>query len=467
MKERKRCLGLLSFYDHTGMEHHFAAMARKGWLIERMSNWFWTYRRIEPQQLHFTVCYFAKASAFDPAACAAQQTLIDYCVASGWQLACTWFQLQVFYHTGENPTPIHTEPALEVAALHAACKVKYLRNCKLLLLFSLCFTLLFLSSLVGDTLRTLASPGDLMCGVLFLLLFLWCLTELVVYYSWHRKAKQAAEQGMFLDSPPTATRQKGILLVLGLCVVGWLFQLYVGSSSPIPQIFLALFLLLAATVVLAGVIMRWLNKRNISSRRGRRLMAIASFLTTFILICIAAVPGTQLLSALQREAQATFVEAPLQISDLLETEDQDYLLTTSREESPLLARLEVEQRQRFGDAVPPDSPELRYVCYLVKAPVVYDFCQEQLRRLMALSVFQAGAMVEQDAAPWDLERVYQLLMDDGTAANVYLLCDGDLLVWVEFGWQLDAEQMGIAGRKLAGECMRLDLQLDPAAAGSM
>jgi len=51
MKTKKRRLEALSFYDHTGIEKHLADMARKGWMIEQISNYYWTYRKIEPQEL--------------------------------------------------------------------------------------------------------------------------------------------------------------------------------------------------------------------------------------------------------------------------------------------------------------------------------------------------------------------------------------------------------------------------------
>lgn len=43
MKGKKRKLELLSFYDHTGIERHLADMAQKGWMVERMSNYFWIH----------------------------------------------------------------------------------------------------------------------------------------------------------------------------------------------------------------------------------------------------------------------------------------------------------------------------------------------------------------------------------------------------------------------------------------
>ena len=50
MKSKMRRLETLSFYDHTGIEKHLAKMTQKGWMIEHITNQFWTYRRIEPQE---------------------------------------------------------------------------------------------------------------------------------------------------------------------------------------------------------------------------------------------------------------------------------------------------------------------------------------------------------------------------------------------------------------------------------
>ena len=37
MKTKKRRMEFISFYNHTGLEKHFAKMAKKGWLIESMT----------------------------------------------------------------------------------------------------------------------------------------------------------------------------------------------------------------------------------------------------------------------------------------------------------------------------------------------------------------------------------------------------------------------------------------------
>ena len=46
MKTKKRRLEYYSFYDHTGIEQHLTEMAKKGWILESISNLYWTYRKI-------------------------------------------------------------------------------------------------------------------------------------------------------------------------------------------------------------------------------------------------------------------------------------------------------------------------------------------------------------------------------------------------------------------------------------
>lgn len=450
MRNRKYRIETLSFYDHSGIEAHLARMAGKGWMIQSISNGFWTYRRTEPRALHFAVTYFPKASEFDPGPSQAQQTLIDFCTETGWTLACTWFQMQVFFHEGEDPTPIHTEPALEVEAIHQACRANYLRSYAVLFAVSLVFSLLFLSSLISDMLRMLASPMDLMTGTVFLLLFLFSLTELAAYYGWRRKAKKAAEQGMFLDTPSTAGFQRVLLVILCLCLAYWLASALLVGDAVMVWTLLAVLLCMAAAAFLSGAVKRRLKRRRAPSGVNRTLTATTSFLAAFVLIGAVIAAGVRLFAGMEPEELPLHVQdPPLRVCDLAESGYNDYLTTASADESLLLTRLEFQQRHGLGDQASPEIPELNYELYGVKIPSIYGFCKEQLKRQIVLSAYWKGTMVPQAAAPWGANEAYRLVMDDGTQANVFLLCYGDRLARVEFSWEPDGRQMGLVGDRLA------------------
>ena len=164
MKNRKRRVELLSFYDHVGISRHLEKMAAKGWMLEKITNLGWVYRRIEPKQLHFTVSYYSQASEFDPEPTEDQKTFYDFCAHTGWQRACSSAQLQIFYNERENPTPIETDAKLEVQAIHASAKKSFIPAYLALLVIALLNGGLFVSGIMGDPIKALSSPSRLCAG---------------------------------------------------------------------------------------------------------------------------------------------------------------------------------------------------------------------------------------------------------------------------------------------------------------
>jgi len=449
MKNKKRRFETLSFYDHTGIEKHLTEMARKGWMIERISNYYWTYRKIEPQELHFTVSYYPKASEFDPIPTQGQQTFLDFCAQTGWELVCTWFQMQIFYNEGENPTPIYTDPALEVASIHKACKANYLRSYWILLVIGTVGGGLFLSSLIADTLRFLASPGDLITGLVTLMLFVFCAVELFTYYRWHKKAKKAAQQEQFLDTPSTAKFQKTFVAILLLLVACWLLHLLFGRSPMLAIISALVFLVFFATAVFQNVVKRLLKRLRTLAWINRILTVAAGFVIAYILMGAVITVGLDLTKALPDAELFPEMETPLHVSDLMETDYHDYLVMGSPEQSLLLTRLKIEQRHGFDDEASPNIPEIEYEWIGVKVPWLYDFCKSQMKRLMLLSVSGKGELEEQDPTVWKANAVYCLNPEKEQEKTEYLLCFDDVLVRIGFNWDPTPEQMRIAGERLA------------------
>ena len=448
MKTKKRRLEALSFYDHTGIERHLADMARKGWMIEQISNYYWTYHRIEPQELKFTVTYFPQASDFDPAPSEAQQTLMDFCADTGWELACTWFQMQIFYNAAEDPSPINTDPALEVDAIHRACKNQYLRSYKILSVIGLVGSFFFVSSLISDTLRLIASPSDLMTGTIFLALLLLCTRELIAYYTWHRKAKRAAEHEIFLDTPSTSAFQKTVLSIVLLCAAYWLVNVILGRDPLMAWIAVMVFSAIFGTTFLVNAVKRLLKNKGASRGTNKILTTISSFVIAFVLMGVVINAGVHISKGIPPEELPYGGDAPLKVQDMMSVEYSDYITESSPDESLFLTRLEINQRHGFDDEASPDIPEIQYEMFIVRVPSFYDFCESQMKRLIVLSARWDGDMVETDGAPWGADRAYRLVMDNGAEQDVYLLCYADRLVGIEFNWTPTEEQMVIAGEKL-------------------
>lgn len=138
----------------------------------------------------------------------------------------------------------------------------------------------------------------------------------------------------------------------------------------------------------------------------------------------------------------------MQIFDLLETEYNNYLTTGSPKESLFVLRLEHHQQHGIDDKASPEIPELHYELYAVKIPALYNFCENQMKRLIVLSAFWNGHPTEEPAAPWGADRAYRLVMDDGFEHQLYLLCYENILLEIEFSWQPTAGQMRTVGENI-------------------
>src|SRR5699024_3583656 len=63
MSDMKMRLELHDFLNRDGICRHLEKMAEKGWLLEKMGGLMWTYRRISPQKLKFSLYYSSTADA--------------------------------------------------------------------------------------------------------------------------------------------------------------------------------------------------------------------------------------------------------------------------------------------------------------------------------------------------------------------------------------------------------------------
>ena len=129
MKDTKRRVEFFSFYDHTGIEQHLEKMAAKGWMLDRLGTYLWYYRRCEPKPMKFCVTYYPRASQFDPEPSEGELDFRAFCQRTGWKLAASSAQLQIFYNEDPDAVPIETDPVLEIDTLHRAAKKSFLPGC--------------------------------------------------------------------------------------------------------------------------------------------------------------------------------------------------------------------------------------------------------------------------------------------------------------------------------------------------
>ena len=447
MKETKRRMELFSFYDRTGLERHLARMAQRGWLLCEIGQLFWHYRRIEPKTLRFCVCYFPKATVYDPGPSEGQEEFYSMCAHAGWVLAGASGQLQVFCNEQENPVPIDTDPALEVEAIHQSAKKTFLLSNFLLLGVGVLNFCQFLWRLADDPVATLSSSLSLFSLVCWPVLILVEGVDLITYFRWRHGALRAAARGEFL-----ATKSHPALQMLALTVVlaglVWSLSYLRGGLGGV----------MAAAVLGSGGLIaailgvrRLLKGAGVSAKASRRATLAACVALSLL---FTALVSWGVVRALISSPQPGAEELPLTAGDLADG-DFDYRQGLNFSQSPLLARLEAHQYplRRQGMA---KGPSVRYTVIVVKAPFLYGLCRDAVVRDRTdswnrnLPEGEGYLYQSADPAPWGAAEAYQWTSRTSGAGNTYLLCYPGRIVEIEF----DAErpptsaQMAVVAEKL-------------------
>lgn len=460
MRETKRRLETFSLYDRTGLEAHLTRMAEQGWLLDKIGPFFWTYRKIEPKRLTFSVTYFPKASQFDPGPSEEQQTFYDLCAHSGWVLAAASAQLQVFYSEEPDPVPIDTDPALEVETIHRTMKKSLIPSQLALLALAVFQFVMFVWRAVDDPIGTLASPSVQLAALSWVLLLLLVGVELSSYFRWHRKAVLAAEHGEFLATRSHRKLQIGALVFLGAEVAWFILSMAASGNQMVIVLTVILFLVYVPGLflVIRGV-SGWLKRQETPAK--------LNMVVTFIALAVAAYAflGVIIFGVIFGHDRGWWREdggqdrPPLVVEDLLDPGYDGYELRYAWEETLLLGRAYMQQD-------PPTSllkedrarylalPSIRYTVVRVRAPFLYERCLDSLRydnddREDDQVPEGCKRYYEPcDPAPWGAKKAYRWIIQGLGPSDLYLLCYPDRIVEVGFSWAPTPEQIARAGETL-------------------
>lgn len=465
MKNTKRSFVFFSFYDRTGIEAYLEQQAENGWMLDKTSAFGWHFHRIKPKKIHFSVVYFEKASAFDPEPSEEQLAFHDFCEHTGWDLAASSAQMQIFYNEADNPTPIETDPALEVSAIHASAKKSHLFSYYLLAGVGLLQAALFFWRFFSDPVGVLASNADLVSGLCWMLMLALSVVEIVGYHTWYKKAKSAAELGSFVETKGHRNFQIVTLCIM-LLALAFLLISYGGSKMTLIALAtVAVILGITAIIVCTSELMK---KMKLSAKLNRNITIALTLLISFgftgiLLISVVSRVTFFLPEKIPAETyeyngrtyEIYHDELPLTIEDLMETDYTGYSYEIrTLDKSIFIVQEEATQRPRW-DAL--DQPELDYSITTINAPFMYESCKRTLLENFAHNYGRPvpeddmwEEHIEIDATPWGANEAYQLQLG-GEKEQRYLLCYDNCIVEIDFAWDWEptSEQMAIVANKLA------------------
>lgn len=230
MAKTKKKIEIFDFYDVEGMQRRLEAMAQQGWIIEHIDNDIWTYRKEQPQNIHFAVTHFDSYSNSEAEPDRGQSEYLEMCAAAGWQLAARYNSLFVFINNSENPVPLETDAVTQVENINETMKTDFgsHRIYAAIVLLVLPFAR-NLMELVTDPVKFVNDPGHLFTFSVIAAYIAMFAVEKLNYRLWYKKAARVAETtGEFVQASknrqPLAMIAEVILLLVAVELSGKSFD---------------------------------------------------------------------------------------------------------------------------------------------------------------------------------------------------------------------------------------------------
>ena len=482
-RQKKWEINLYSYYDHAGIVRHLEDMARQGWQLEKAGSVFWTYRRCKPTELRYAVVYFSKASQFDPEPPAEQREFWELCKATGWELVTSRYQMQIFCNPAKDPTPIETDPVVQVENVRAAMKKGAVRGNWCMVFCALLQIWLQFHNV--STIRSLLASNTYLFAIfVWIMLLAEAVAGLISYYRWYKKARTAAREEGVLISPSSLKWWR----VLELFFIMIFFAVYTANFFVYRRYGMGALTLAVLGIFYGAVLMlvihgsRWLMKKKgfsaetnmvlngcIAVVAGLALMGVL-FWATLRISDVPSLRGHENAETLTSpgypdgDTEHTYTvyhdPLPLTVEDLVgETVYKDYSCYREIQGSPLLTEYTYKQEVPFVFSISEqDGPELSYDVYQVGLDSLYNSVK---RSFFKDTVYTFHGQIDfviphgwvaADAAPWGALDAYQYHDEDGQPYGSYLLCYDSRFVEISFdAWNAappTAEQMTLVGKVL-------------------
>lgn len=461
-KEKKRVMWKHSFYDRTHIQRYLETMAMKGWMLEKITTFYWQFKRIPPQKLHFSINYFPTASEFEAEPSEQLLTIREFCAHAGWEFVAANAQMQIYCNAQPQPTPIETDALVEVDTIHRAMKKSFLPGQIVLLLLAIFQMILQCNMIHINPLQYFSNGGNLIGATCWIVVLLLCCVELFGYLHWYKKARYVAEvDGAFFSTPNY--RYVTALLISAVLIAFFLWLLTLQNSK---MLFIVVAMLLAVAFIFCftGFLRDYMKQRK-KSAKINRIVVIAVSIGGAVLLSVGIVFGTILGLHMgwfeEDERYDTYEyrgntfrmyhdELPLTVVDFLPENDAEYSSYWDGNATFLLGVYDGYQRPRMDVR---EAPGIRYTVYDVKWNVLYDLCLDEL--LHQYDDLYDEEIPENwrekfcaiDATAWDATIAYQQFTDE-VSSNHYILCYDAIIVELVADWELTDAQKRIVGEKL-------------------
>ena len=430
-------MNLYSIIEYTKMEKHLEKMAEQGWMLRKAGSFLWKYEEMEPKKMHFSIVFFPKTNALAPEPSEGLLMLREFCEKTGWKLAAEIGQMQIFYNEAEHPTPIETEGWVQLNNIHKTAKMAIIFPHAILLANAILQTGMQVFQFSLNPIQWLSGDYNLGLACLWIILGIGSLTELIHYVLWHKKAQEVVEEEGHIPEQKTLGVFRMIYLGLAFAVLTFSIFALTGLLGGEYGFFVLIW-----SVIIVGVpfgVSRLLKAKKVKVKVNIAVTCVTGLVAGVLML----ISTFALIMSDEDELFHSETQMPLQISDLKEEHLDEYEKVYRVNQSIFLAHIECTEHTSW-EKVEEEYIRFDYEIVYVKADCLYELCKEELLHkyddyYVDEEELKFDRFQKVEIPVWQAEEVYQRYM--GEPINEYVVCYDDMIVLIDFGWDVTEDEM--------------------------
>lgn len=454
MMGKKYCFENILFYDTASITNRLEQMAQKGWMIEKIKGNLYKYKKAEPKKVKFAVAYFPKVTSYEIYPTEKQRNYLDWCEQMGWQTVVLNKQLRILMSEDVNAVEIETDAMTQLGNIHATAKKIFVKN-RLIAVINMIMVLTgFLLRFIADPLGFINDAISIPAVILAVFFGVKDVVYLFKYMRWHRKSAQTTE----ILPVKQNKKLRLITTLMGLGVLLW--AIYCLLTSAYRKFFFCIVVVMMAAVFISEFIKKdqlEMDRKPGDVRFASLLAGIVAFVIGYYGIVtmdisvsshltdkqkayVEQMYGDMDISAFVRDIwyPADFDEVDGEMKDIFLLEMSDYNPDT-RERGQFYYRIYkdglmsyTEVRQQTGGFT------MQYSIYDADNLPGW-FAQYVVQRTVTANIFLSNKYPELkstfkqiDSSLWKADRVYCKYDSEGYKTGIYIICDNDRIVKINF-----------------------------------
>ncbi|MCR4640542.1 MAG: DUF2812 domain-containing protein [Lachnospiraceae bacterium] len=457
-------------YDNLGAtKAYLESMAKEGWMLEKISgNTQFIFRECEPADVRFAVEIFVDGSMFDTYTIDSNLEFIEYCKKAGWDFICSSGKIDIFCTEDPDVPEIESDERMKLQTIKKACR-------PMRVLYPIIISVLGGISL-GYSLTVnlnLTESSILHFSTLMLWLFVETLTlaNLIAYLGWVVKANACVNAGGRIPERKIAGYKGNMIFLLIVALLHSVAAVILGVvwnekvMFVIPAIWAVMFLVLFVT----GRVTAFAEKRKMG-RAGFGLLILVVIPVCCVMLLtnliIYVVLGLDESNSSGKKIDAGKLEAFGSSEDITRREDHlthwgHFLVgidqyTVEAYNADGEKQLEAERngnghyRAPDGEDFVPVSYTWSFDIYDTKIAAIHERLLREAgegKNLRMLGILFPYSEAEEVAAlesgnikVYHYEKTYP---EDGTTAQLYLICNDRVIVRASCDEALDQAQMSV------------------------